>query len=183
MSRDERRTGGTLIAGRLLGSPWWQGAARVVAYVAMDDEPSLERVLDDTLRAGKVLLLPRVDWSNRQMVLARVENLSADLVDARHGMREPGPACAVAEPNTLGPTDLVIVPGVAFDPDHKTRLGRGAGMYDRWLSGYAVGDGGASTARPRLVGVAFDEQLEHQLPAEAHDARMDMILTPTRWLV
>jgi 5-formyltetrahydrofolate cyclo-ligase len=31
-------------------------------------------------------------------------------------------------------------------------------------------------------GVAFDAQIVARLPAETHDIRMNVILTPTRWL-
>ena len=32
-----------------------------------------------------------------------------------------------------------------------------------------------------LCGVAFDEQIVDDIPAELHDIRLDYILTPTRW--
>ena len=63
--------------------------------------------------------------------------------------------------------DLVIVPGLAFDPTG-ARLGRGKGYYDRWL--------GANPA-VKTLGVCFSCQILEKLPAEPHDAHVDAILT------
>ena len=67
--------------------------------------------------------------------------------------------------------DVVLVPGVAFDLGGR-RLGRGAGYYDRLLTG----------VRGTTCGVAFDEQISGELPVEPHDVHVNCILTPTRWL-
>jgi 5-formyltetrahydrofolate cyclo-ligase len=67
--------------------------------------------------------------------------------------------------------DLVLVPGIGFDVSGR-RLGRGQGFYDRLLAGIAG----------TKCGVAFDQQVVGQIPAEKHDASMNFILTPTRWL-
>lgn len=69
-----------------------------------------------------------------------------------------------------------LVPGVMFCPllgfsAKGGRLGYGAGFYDRWLA----------ANRPALaVGLAWDCQLVDDLPLEAHDVPLDMIVTPTR---
>lgn len=83
--------------------------------------------------------------------------------------RRSGIAIAVPEedPDPLG-FDVVIVPGVAFCADGR-RLGQGGGWYDRFL--------------PRLrpdavtIGVCFAECLVDDLPVEAHDRRVDHVVT------
>ena len=67
--------------------------------------------------------------------------------------------------------ELILVPGVAFDLQG-SRLGRGNGYYDQLLA----------IVWGKRCGVAFDEQLVPEIPVEAHDARMDCLLTPTRWV-
>ena len=64
--------------------------------------------------------------------------------------------------------DLIVVPGVAFTLDG-SRLGRGGGYYDRFLS------------RPEIqhaatIGICFPCQLLDRLPVEPHDVRMDHII-------
>jgi 5-formyltetrahydrofolate cyclo-ligase len=62
----------------------------------------------------------------------------------------------------------VIVPGLAFDRRGQ-RLGRGAGVYDRFLSTLAP-----HTLR---IGVIPDAQLVEALPTESHDVPMHFVVT------
>jgi 5-formyltetrahydrofolate cyclo-ligase len=64
----------------------------------------------------------------------------------------------------------VVVPGVAFTSDG-ARLGRGGGHYDQLLA-RRVGE--------VRVGIAFDLQIVPAIPEEAHDERMDLVVTPSR---
>ena len=68
--------------------------------------------------------------------------------------------------------DLIIVCGVAFDR-LGGRLGRGGGFFDRLLS----------TTNAKKCGVCFDQQLRTAVPMEKHDIKMDMIATPSGWLI
>ncbi|HEX4984148.1 MAG TPA: 5-formyltetrahydrofolate cyclo-ligase [Ilumatobacteraceae bacterium] len=69
------------------------------------------------------------------------------------------------DPTTV---DVVVVPGVAFTPTG-ARLGQGGGWYDRFLA----------AVRPDCtsIGVGFDPQVVDELPTEAHDIRLDTIVT------
>ena len=69
--------------------------------------------------------------------------------------------------------DAVLVPLVGFD-DSGHRLGMGAGFYDRH---FARLRGSRQWRRPRLIGVAYAAQQVSQLPAQAHDIRLDRIVT------
>ncbi len=66
--------------------------------------------------------------------------------------------------------DAFVVPGVAYT-EAGERLGQGAGYYDATLS--------ASPSALR-IGYAHDEQLVPSLPTDAHDQRVDIVVTPTR---
>jgi 5-formyltetrahydrofolate cyclo-ligase len=69
--------------------------------------------------------------------------------------------------------DLVVVPGVAFDTACH-RLGRGAGVYDRFLASL-----GTATRR---VGVALDARIVPALPIDPHDVPMHLVATERRVL-
>ena len=77
---------------------------------------------------------------------------------------EPEAGCEVFPPEEI---DLILVPGTAFDAGGG-RLGQGGGYYDRFLE---------KTGALR-VGVCHGFALQKSVPEEAHDARMDYILTP-----
>lgn len=67
--------------------------------------------------------------------------------------------------------DVVVVPGLAFTASGD-RLGQGGGWYDRFLP----------EVRPDCakIGVCFDPQLVESLPVEAHDVRMDHVVSDVR---
>ena len=62
---------------------------------------------------------------------------------------------------------VVLVPGLAFTREG-TRLGRGSGFYDRFLSRYP---------HALRLGIAFEEQLATQLPTDSWDLPLDALLT------
>jgi len=85
--------------------------------------------------------------------------------------------------NILAPTgdaalvepDLVIAPLLAFDR-FGHRMGQGAGHYDRTLEALRA-------RRPTFVlGLAYAGQQVAQVPAEAHDQRLDAILTEKAYI-
>jgi len=79
---------------------------------------------------------------------------------------EPDPAWPLATPA------IVLVPLLAFDAVGR-RLGYGGGYYDRTLA--ALRAGHTITA----VGVAYAGQEVENIPHDAHDEQLDMILTET----
>ncbi|MBI3514336.1 MAG: hypothetical protein HY060_09780, partial [Proteobacteria bacterium] len=81
-----------------------------------------------------------------------------------NGAWVPPAAAAVREP------DLLLVPMIAFDR-HGTRLGQGAGYYDRTL--LALRAARAITA----IGVAYAVQELPDIPTGPYDQPLDAILT------
>lgn len=137
------------------------------------DEVDLAGFVEALLGAGGArVCLPRTDWKSMTLEPVAVENLSTDIVVGRYSLREPR---ADLLPLALDDLDVVIVPGLAFDSTG-ARLGRGGGFYDRLLARVARLPTGN---RPVSVGVCVDEQVVENVPVEAHDLRVDMILTPT----
>jgi 5-formyltetrahydrofolate cyclo-ligase len=65
-----------------------------------------------------------------------------------------------------GNYDLIIVPGLAFDAN-KYRLGYGGGYYDTFLAENPV----AFT-----VGIGYPFQQLKEIPKEAHDACLDLVV-------
>lgn len=80
--------------------------------------------------------------------------------------RDVAQALAVGSKPTKSP--LALLPGVAYDL-HGTRLGRGAGFYDRLLALLP-----SSVVR---IGVAYSCQITAVLPRDAHDVPVDALLT------
>ncbi|OGV86131.1 MAG: 5-formyltetrahydrofolate cyclo-ligase [Lentisphaerae bacterium RIFOXYB12_FULL_60_10] len=70
----------------------------------------------------------------------------------------------------VGPVDVCVVPGVAFDR-YGGRVGYGRGIYDRLLAGAPCSD---HTLR---IGLAFGFQVLDRVMVEPHDIRMHWIVT------
>ena len=146
----------------------WQEARAILFYAPLREELDIWPLVTAALAAGRTVALPKFDPGSDRYVACRIQDLTRDLRRGKFGIREPNECCAVLPPDQL---DLVLVPGVAFDVRGR-RLGRGRGFYDRLLA----------LMRGTTCGVVFDEQIIAQVPVEPHDARVNCLLTPTRWI-
>lgn len=169
MPVEQKRADSEQACARLGRQQVWQQAKTVLFYAPLADEPDVWPLLLEAFRAGKLVALPRFDGPRAGYEPALIKNPDTDLVVGKLGIREPAPHCGRIAGNQI---DLVLVPGVAFDV-HGHRLGRGKGYYDRLLPAL----GGVK------CGVAFDEQVLEDIPAEPHDYTLQFVLTPTRWIV
>jgi 5-formyltetrahydrofolate cyclo-ligase len=146
----------------------WKGARAVLFYAPLAGEIDLTPMLDEGLRAGKVIALPRFIVETGAYDAFQIRDATGDCAPGEFGISEPKAQCA---PFPLMQLDLVLAPGVGFDLAG-CRLGRGRGFYDRLLAQISG----------IKCGVAFDRQIVERIPAEKHDVHMNCILTPTRWL-
>jgi 5-formyltetrahydrofolate cyclo-ligase len=144
----------------------WRSASIVHIYVgSLPGEIRTDTLIRECLGSGRTVIVPVVvslqAGTMRHVVLT---NLSS-LVRTPWGGLEPATGDDI-DPETV---DLVIVPGVAFDRQCR-RLGMGGGFYDRFLS---------STTAP-TVGLAHECQIVERVPVEAHDTRLNWLVTPRR---
>lgn len=146
----------------------WRTAKSILFYSPLRDELDLFPLLHQALTENKIVALPRFVSTEKVYAASQISNFKEDCAPGKFGIHEPSENCPMISLNQL---DLVLVPGVAFDPTGH-RLGRGQGYYDRLLA----------RVSGIKCGVAFDEQLVPGIPAEPHDVRLNCILTPTRWL-
>ncbi len=164
MSAAEREQASGRAAERMLALEEFDAASVVMAYLPIAGEPDTAEVILEAWRRGKRVLAPRVDWDRRHMVGVELQSLDEGVTPGRYGIPEPDGGF----PHPVTEIDFVIVPALAFDRAGG-RLGRGGGFYDRFL------------AEPGLdavaCGLAFDVQLCDDLPTEAHDEQVDMLVT------
>ena len=136
----------------------------VALFWPLGKEIDSRYLIDDLIKRGFTVALPVSSKTDRVMKFAKWDG-KGDLVKGDFGIFIPPVINEVAP-------DVVVVPFLAFDR-RGNRLGRGAGHYDATLEALrkkrsilAVGLGYASQA------VLFN------LPAEPHDQRLDMVVTP-----
>ena len=142
-------------------------SARTILFFApLPDELDVWPLLELSVALGTNCALPFFDAEKKIYGARIITKLPTDIVIGKFGVREPAATCAEIP---LDQFDLVLVPGMAID-ENGNRLGRGRGFYDRLLENIT----GVK------VGVCLDLQLVEKIPAEAHDARVDFIVTPSR---
>lgn len=168
ITESERVAHARAITAQLLSDPAFSTANTILAYAAFGTELSLDPFITAALDAGKRIAIPSIDWARKSMVAHQITNLDADLVEGRYGIRVPREGCPVVEPEQI---DVILVPGLAFDRAGN-RLGRGAGFYDRYIS--ALKESGHN---PTLIGVCYHAQIVDSVPTEAHDHRVDRVIT------
>jgi 5-formyltetrahydrofolate cyclo-ligase len=141
------------------------GVRAFAAYVAEPSEPGHGRIPAAFTQLGSRVLLPVVPSAGSELAWA-VD--TGRLAPGRHGLLEPmGPRLG---PTAIGTADVVVMPALGVDRAG-VRLGRGGGYYDRALL----------HARPDavLVALVFDDELVDELPAEPHDRRVTVVVTPS----
>lgn len=161
LSEFERKRAAVLLTERILGHQWYYLSDTVLGFAAYGSEIDTEEILEETLRQGKALYLPKVEGEVMQFY--RVRSLS-ELQPGYKGIREPvgdtGQYLYDAG-NTSG--TLMLMPGVAFD-QMRNRMGYGRGFYDRFLSD-----------RPglqlRSIGVGYACQMVEEVPCGEEDIR------------
>ncbi len=166
MSEAQRRGASTAVC-QCLRERVLPAARTLLFYAPLPGEVDVWPVLEQALASGLTVALPRFDAATGRYE-ARVLDSAAGVVAGPFGVREPPARCPKLEPSRA---DWILVPGLAFDVQGG-RLGRGKGYYDRLLL----------EIRGRRCGVAFEQQVLPALPGKPHDARMDALVTPARWI-
>jgi 5-formyltetrahydrofolate cyclo-ligase len=149
-----------LLMAYLAAHPVEHPLAYALLYAALPGEVDTAP-LDAVLRArGVAVAYPRV-VGPRQLLLHLAT--PEELQPSRHGIREPDAAAPVLPPARV---DLLVVPGLAFDAAG-FRLGFGGGYYDVLLS---------QAPEALSCGLCHPFQLLDRVPAEPHDARVDLVI-------
>jgi len=158
----------SLIKERLLALPQFLHAQVIFFFASFRSEVSTGPPMEESLKRGRRVVVPRVDKESRNLKLYEIASLS-ELVPGYMGIPEPD--AAEKRRRDINDTDLVIMPGAAFD-SRGNRLGYGGGYYDRLLSGL-------SKSIP-LIAVAYEEQIIDSVPFGPHDVKVHAIVTDKR---
>ncbi|KID42131.1 5-formyltetrahydrofolate cyclo-ligase [Fructilactobacillus fructivorans] len=140
----------------------WNHADIVATTMNTTNEIPTAPIIFRALGEGKRIVVPRT-LPNHQMEFVEMDH-NLVFQQTRFGIWEPV-AGSVVKSNKI---DLMIVPGVAFNPQSKQRIGYGAGFYDRYLSHF----------KGYKVALAQEEQIISALDwkPENFDVKLDQII-------
>lgn len=144
-------------------------AKTLFIYVNFRSEVATLPLIRHCLDKAKKVAVPLTLVDESRLKPYELHNPEEDLQQGYCGISEP-----ITERRTaLDPKkiDTVILPGSVFDMQGG-RLGYGGGYYDRFLAFEAP--------QARRIGLAFEKQVVDWVPLEAHDMKLDILVTEAR---
>ena len=137
----------------------YKAAKTIYGYLPYNQEVRTVPMLEQALKDGKRVAVPKVYGEEMKFLylddLTKVEKGYA-------GIPEPIADGPVADDETA----LVLMPGLAFDPQGH-RIGYGGGFYDKFLS---------QEPQHPTVALCYDFQVVEQLETESFDIPVDLVL-------
>ncbi len=164
ISPEDLRLTSQIAAEALFKEPEYRRAEIMMIYLSLPHEADTTPIVLQAWQDRKKVVAPQVSWESRQMIPVEIRDLNEDVADGQYGIRQP----IRGMPIPIELIDLVIVPGLGFDP-FGNRLGRGRGFYDRFL--------GNPGFKGVACGFALENQLVESLPSGPHDVKVRMLVT------
>lgn len=147
-----------LITNKLFEDKDYKEAKSIFVYLSTENEVSTDEIIKIALAEKKKVYVP---VTNDIINLAEI-NSNTQYIKGMYGIREP--KHYKIDNNKV--IDLAIVPLMAFDKE-KNRLGHGKGYYDRFLLNF----------KGVIIGLGFSFQEVNDTGAEAHDIKLQKIIT------
>ncbi len=149
---------------RILGEQFaqcdaYRAAETIYGYLPYNQEVRTVPMLEQALRDGKKVAVPKC--YGEEMRFIYLDDLS-QVAPGYAGIPEPIADGPVAQDKTA----LVLMPGLAFDPQGH-RIGYGGGFYDRFL---------AEEPEHPKVALCYDFQMLPLLETEEFDIPVDLVL-------
>jgi 5-formyltetrahydrofolate cyclo-ligase len=141
------------------------GTDPLMIYASKPREVNTKALIGHLISGGKTVVVPIIEKDTKTLRLSYLKDPDV-LQESTFHVPEP---VGRELPALASDIKTVIIPMLAFDKKGN-RLGYGAGYYDRFLS-----------LHPHLtrIGIAFSCQEVEEIPADATDAIMDIIVTDT----
>lgn len=153
----ERRS--EILVRLFLETPAYRQARTLYGYLPYNQEVRTIPILKQALRDGKQVAVPKVYGDTMNFIL--LEDLT-QVAKGYAGIPEP----IADDPVAQDPAALVLMPGLAFDPQGH-RIGYGGGFYDKFL---------AQEPEHPTVALCYDFQVLPHLDTQEFDIPVDLVL-------
>ena len=159
MTEEQIQLAGKRLCELFVQSEAYQKAETIYGYLPYNQEVRTWDALRQAMKDGKRVAVPKVYGTEMRFIYI------SDFSQVETGY------CGIPEPVLDGPVAedrnaLVLMPGLAFDRDGH-RIGYGGGFYDKFL---------ASEPEHPTLALCYEFQIVDQLPTEAFDIPVDMVL-------
>ena len=159
MSKEEIEAKSEKLGELFLASDLYKQAKNIYGYLPYNQEVRTTSMLEQAQRDGKRIAVPKILGDT--MIFVWLDDLTA-VERGYSGIPEPIDLTPVAD----DPTALVLMPGMAFDPQGH-RCGYGGGFYDKFLA--------SEPGHPTLA-LCYDFQVLPHLDTEEFDIPVDCVL-------
>lgn len=148
-----------LLLDKFTASQVYRDAKTIYGYLPYNQEVRTVPILEQAQRDGKRVAVPKVYGD--EMKFLYLDDLS-QVEKGYSGIPEP----IADEPEADDETALVLMPGLAFDPQGH-RIGYGGGFYDKFL---------AREPKHPTVALCYDFQVLDHLETEEFDIPVDAVI-------
>lgn len=143
-----------------------ENATSLAAYIPIGAEANPLKIVSIARQMGLKICLPHVTSKISPMQFFEWDE-DSPLEEGPMGLQQPSTDNPICIP------EVILAPLVAFDRS-LTRIGQGAGHYDRALS---------LLESSIVIGLAWSAQEANELPSDPWDQKMDAILTEKEWII
>ncbi len=159
MTEEEIVAASNRLAEQFFATEQYKNAKTIYGYLPYNQEVRTTGMLQKALDDGKRIAVPKIYGDEMRFIylddLSKVEK-------SGYGIPEPVADGPVAD----DPTALVLMPGLAFDPEGH-RIGYGGGFYDKFLA--------AEPEHP-TVALCYEFQMLPHLETEKFDIPVDCVI-------
>ena len=159
MTPEQIETASAKLVEMFLQTELYRDAKTIYGYLPYNQEVRTVPILQQALADGKRVAVPKCYGDEMRFIY--LDDLTA-VEKGYAGIPEPVEDGPVADDETA----LVLMPGLAFDPEGR-RIGYGGGFYDRFLS--------QEPEHPTLA-LCYDFQVFDHLDTEQFDIPVDCVL-------
>lgn len=159
-----QKTASSQVCARIRALDQYRYAKRIALYQANGGEINLGTLWNSAPLQGKFCYFPVLNDDKTLLFLPATP--ATPFIKNRYGIAEPDIDRAKALPPKQ--IDIIFVPLVVFD-EFGTRIGRGAGYYDRTL---------AKEEHPLIIGVAYEFQRYPYIEPHTWDVPLTAVVTP-----
>jgi 5-formyltetrahydrofolate cyclo-ligase len=185
LSQQQQHQAAQQLTEQMLQLPQVIEATHIALYLSNDAELDTKPLIQALWQAGKHIYLPLLHpFVPGYLIFQRYQQ---DTPMKLNQFKIPEPVLNCAGLIPVAALDVICTPLVAFDAKGN-RLGMGGGFYDRTLSQIPPGQFNQAlnpTAKDRqtsLIGLAHQCQQVAQIPVEAWDIPLPLIVTPSQVL-
>ena len=159
MTEEEIVSRSEALARQFYASEAYKNAKTIYGYMPYNQEVRTIPMMEQALKDGKKVAIPQCYGDTMKFIFID------DLTQVEKGYANI-PEPIADEPAADDTTALVLMPGLAFDPQGH-RCGYGGGFYDKFLA--------AEPNHPTLA-LCYEFQMLPHLETEAHDIPVDYVL-------